>query len=128
MAALHDLYDRYGDRVEFVVVYIREAHPEDAWALNQNRDEAVMVYDPVSRFEREAVAQTCVVRTSLRIPTVVDDVDDALAKAYGGWPDRLYLISADGRVAFQGDPGPLGFQPDALEAAIERELRSSPSG
>ena len=53
---------------------------------------------------------------------MLDDVDDAVALAYGGWPDRLYLIDRDGRVAFQGEPGPDGFKPDELAAAIVLEL------
>jgi len=53
----------------------------------------------------------------LGVPTLVDDLDDAVARAYGGWPDRLYLIGRDGRVAFQGDEGPFGFKPELLEQA-----------
>ena len=56
------------------------------------------------------------------VPTLVDDLDDAVARAYGGWPDRLYLIGSDRRIVFQGGEGPFGFKPDALEAAIVREL------
>jgi hypothetical protein len=37
---------------------------------------------------------------------------------YMGWPDRLYLIGKDGRVAWKGNPGPEGFQPRQLESAI----------
>ena len=58
-------------------------------------------------------------------PVLLDDVDDAVALAYGGWPDRLYLIGRDGRVAFQGEPGPDGFKPEELAAAIESELGSA---
>jgi len=54
--------------------------------------------------------------------TVVDGVDNAVASAYGGWPDRLYLVRSDGRIAFRGGEGPFGFKPDELERAIEREL------
>lgn len=53
---------------------------------------------------------------------VVDGLDNAVASAYGGWPDRLYLIGQDGRVAYQGGEGPFGFSPEALARAIEREL------
>ena len=42
--------------------------------------------------------------------------------AYGGWPDRLYLIGRDGRIAFQGEEGPFGFKPAKLAAAIDAEL------
>jgi len=42
---------------------------------------------------------------------------------YAGWPDRLYLIGKNGRIAFKGGPGPKGFLPAELEAAIKAELR-----
>lgn len=40
----------------------------------------------------------------------------------GDLPDRLYLIGRGATVAFQGEPGPFGFDPTALEKAIRREL------
>jgi type I thyroxine 5'-deiodinase len=52
---------------------------------------------------------------------VVDGVDNAVASAYGGWPDRLYLIRRGGGIAFQGGEGPFGFKPEELERAIEHE-------
>ncbi len=30
---LQDLYEKYKDRVEFVSIYVREAHPKDGWWL-----------------------------------------------------------------------------------------------
>jgi hypothetical protein len=122
LGELEELHDRYGDRVAFFIVYIREAHPEDGWVLEDNRDEGIALVDPVSLEERAAVAESCAVRLRTRIPMLLDDVDDAVASAYGGWPDRLYLIDRDGRVAFQGGPGPGGFQPAELAHAIETEL------
>ena len=80
------------------------------------------VHEPKTEEEREAVASTCAVNLRLRLPMVVDGVDNAVASAYGGWPDRLYLISRDGRIAFQGGEGPFGFKPEELAQAIEREL------
>ena len=60
-------------------------------------------------------------RTKLELeelPTLVDDVDDAVNAAYAAWPDRLYLVDVDGRIAYHGGRGPFGFAPDELEAAI----------
>ena len=122
MGAIHGLAEKYGERVGFYVVYIREAHPEDGWVLTMNRDENVSISDPSTSGERFDAAATCAVRTKITIPVVIDGMDDAVASAYGGWPDRLYLIAKGGTIAFQGDEGPFGFNPDLLEAAIEREL------
>ncbi len=124
MGALHDLYDAYGDRVAFFIVYIKEAHPEDGWVVTPNREAGIRLVDPITGAERVAVADACVVRSTIRIPVLVDGTDNAVASAYGGWPDRLYLIGRDGTVAFQGEMGPFGFIPAHLEAAIDNELRT----
>jgi hypothetical protein len=29
--SLHDLYQQYHDQVQFLTIYIREAHPKDGW-------------------------------------------------------------------------------------------------
>ncbi len=103
-------------------MYIREAHPEDGWVLEENRVEGIAVRDPRSVDERAGVAVACASRLETSITVAVDDLDDGTALAYGGWPDRLYLIGRDGRVAYQGGEGPFGFKPDELGAAIRREI------
>jgi len=90
--------------------------------LASNRREGVAIADPVSPDQRADVAQACSVRLRLNIPVLVDLLDDEVARRYGAWPDRLYRIGRDGRVAFQGEEGPFGFVPERLEAAIEAEL------
>jgi hypothetical protein len=121
--ALHELWETWREQVHFVVVYIREAHPEEGWVVNPNRDEGILVNDPTSTEERVEVAATCAINLKIRMPVVVDEVDDAIASAYGALPDRLYLIGTDGTVAFQGAQGPWGFDPAALEAAIRDVVR-----
>ncbi len=122
MGSLHEIWRRHREAVEFVVVYIREAHPEDGWVVTMNRDQDIRVDDPTTNAERQAVAATCAIRLQIEMPVVIDDVDDRIASAYGALPDRLYLVGKGGRVAFQGEPGPFGFDPAKLEAAIEAEL------
>ena len=111
--------------MHFLAVYIREAHPEEGWILPENRRSGLAVHEPTSDEERRGVASTCATNLRLQMPMVVDGVDNAVASVYGGWPDRLYLVGRDGRIAFQGGEGPFGFQPDELERAIERELGQS---
>ena len=113
---------RHRDRVSFLAVYIREAHPEDGWVLAENRRSGLAVRDPVSDGERREVATTCAVNLRLELPMVVDRVDNAVASAYGGWPERLYLVDRGGRIVYRGGEGPFGFKPDELEHAIDRLL------
>jgi hypothetical protein len=116
------MWERFRNRVDFVVVYIREAHPEEGWVVQMNRDQGIAIQDPESDAARTEVAATCAIRLQIRMPVVVDKVDDEIARAYGALPDRLYLVGKGGRIAFRGEPGPFGFQPEALERAIVAEL------
>jgi hypothetical protein len=120
--ALETLHRQYGEQVAFFVVYIKEAHPEEGWVLGRNRRADVRVNDPITEERRAEVAQTCAVRMRIHMPVLVDGIDNAVASAYGGWPDRLYLIGRDGRIAYQGREGPFGFKPPELDAAIRAEL------
>jgi hypothetical protein len=51
-------------------------------------------------------------------------MDDAVADAYAGMPERLYLIGSDGRVAYKGGQGPMFFRPEEWERAISEHLTS----
>ena len=113
---------RYRDRVSFLVVYIREAHPEEGWILPENRRSGIAVHEPSTDEERRAVAATCASKLELTMPAVIDGIDNAVASVYGGWPDRLYLIGTDGLIAYQGGEGPFGFKPGELADAIARAV------
>jgi hypothetical protein len=102
------------------VVYIREAHPSNAWQMQSNVRESVVFADPTSDEERSEVANTCVRKLHLEIPALMDNIQNTTEAAYTAWPDRLYVIDGAGRVAFKSDAGPFGFQPQKLEAALQR--------
>jgi hypothetical protein len=108
-----------------MVVYIKEAHPEEGWILPENRRSGVAVHEPRTVEERLSVAETCATNLEMSMLTVVDDLDNAVASVYGGWPDRLYLIGQDGRIAYQGGEGPFGFKPDELRDALGHALATA---
>jgi hypothetical protein len=109
----------YGDRVAFYVVYIEEAHPVDLWQLSANVKDGVLFASPQTDAERADVASTCVVRLAIKIPALLDGVDNQVERAYTGWPDRLYVIGTDGRVRYKSAAGPFGFSTRDLEAALQ---------
>ena len=116
------MWRKYEDDVEFFVVYIREAHPLDGRSP-LGGDGMPIVEDPLHLGERREVAKVCMAKLDLApMPALVDDLDNAVDAAYDAYPDRLYLVGRDGRIAFRGGPGPFGFLPDELEAAIEAEI------
>ena len=112
--SLQDLYAQYSDRVQCLVIYIREAHPTDGWYIGSHD-----IRDPRTIEERRRVAGECEAAMQHGIRTYVDEMDDAVMKAYAAWPDRLYLIGFDGRVVYRGGRGPWGFKPAELKKAID---------
>ena len=72
--------------------------------------------------ERQKVAAEFAAALKLSIPVLVDPLDDPVGKAYAGWPDRIYIIDAKGKVALEAAPGPGGFLP-----AVRATLASSTS-
>jgi hypothetical protein len=101
-----------------LLVYIREAHALDS-AMPTDFE---MIEDPIDIAERSKVAHQCVDDLDLPMPALIDGIDDKVGLAYGGWPDRLYLIGKDGRLAYAGAQGPGGFDPEALAKAIADEV------
>lgn len=117
------MYEKYKNQVEFYIVYIREAHAIDS----RSPMDFGMIEDPIDLVERTKVASQCVAELNMPMPAIVDKLDDVVNQAYGGWPDRLYLVDKKGVVAYAGGRGPFMFSPDQLEAAIVAELARKPN-
>ena len=75
--------------MDFLVVYIKEAYPEDGWVVSMNRDENIVIEDSVTKEDRVYVAESCAINLAVKIPVLVDEMDDRIASAYGALPDRL---------------------------------------
>jgi Iodothyronine deiodinase len=102
------------------VVYISEAHPSDIWQMQSNIKDGVVFANPRSEEERSTIAGTCVRKLGIEIPAVLDEFGNSTEAAYTAWPDRLYLIDSAGRVVYKSKPGPFGFKPDDLQAALKK--------
>jgi type I thyroxine 5'-deiodinase len=120
--ALNQLYEQHKDQVAFLVVYISEAHPSDVWQMESNIRDKVVFASPKNAEERAYVAGACVRKLGIKIPAVLDEFGDTTEKAYTGWPDRMYVIDRNGKVAYKSRPGPFGFKTDELSAAIAQVL------
>ena len=111
----------YRGKVEFLVVYIHEAHALDGKAPAKK---GPIVEEPLTKDERRSVARTCGEKLDLApLRIVIDDLENTTADAYAAWPDRLYLVDKAGKIAYAGKPGPAGFKPEELDAAIRAELK-----
>ena len=106
--------------MSFLVVYIQEAHPVDLWQVSSNARDGVLFASPQTADERTNVAEMCVVRLAIKLPAVVDGIDNRVERAYTGWPDRLYVVGTDGRIMYKSAPGPYGFSTSRLEEVLKQ--------
>lgn len=88
--------------------------------MESNVRQKVVFALPTSFEERGAVAESCVRNLHIEIPAVLDNFGNSTEAAYTGWPDRLYLIDRDGHVVYKSRPGPFGFRPEELAAALKK--------
>ena len=116
---MEKLYGQFQDQVEFFAVYVQEAHPTDGWQTDSNVAEGVLLRQHQSFDEREEAARTCSIDLHISIPTLVEEMDNAIDEAYGAAPERLYLIGKDGNVYYHGGAGPHLFDLDEFYEAIQ---------
>jgi hypothetical protein len=57
------------------------------------------------------------------MPAVSDDENNSVNRAYGGFPDRIYVVGVDGKIAYKGAPGPMGFKVPELEAWLRENVK-----
>jgi hypothetical protein len=114
--------EKYKEQVEFILVYIREAHATDGWQSPRNEREGILLETAKTMDQKEEYATSCARKLDIRFTTLVDAMDNAVEEDYAGFPDRLYLLDKAGVIRYKSAPGPQGFKPAELEAAIKREL------
>ncbi len=86
---LKHLQEQFGDRVAFVSLYVREAHPGDRYPQPQTMEQKL-------HFARELKE-----RDQLPWPVAVDDIDGTLHRQLDPKPNGAYMMDTDGRVAFR---------------------------
>ncbi len=108
ISGLRDLYDDYADEdVEFLFVYVREAHPGEELPPHRNMNDKVHAAG-VLRDEE-----------GLDMPILIDDLGGKVHRKYSGQPNPTFLIDKSGRIAYRQlatDPADLK---DALDELLE---------
>jgi hypothetical protein len=108
------------------LVYIQEAHSSDAWQLAVNEKEKVVFKDPQQFEERVELAGTCSINLGIKFPALVDTIENSTERAYTAWPDRLYVIDKEGKIALKSNPGPFGFKAQQVADVLSQLVPSGP--
>ena len=104
---INDLYDEFrGDNIEFLFIYVREAHPGERIPAHKSLEEKVRA----ARLIRD--------EEEIQMPVVVDDIRGSIHRKYSRLPNPAFLIDKSGRVAYRS----MWAKPKELGEAIEELL------
>ncbi len=84
--------------------------------------------DPETLAMRQQVAREFASHFGVSTQVLVDSMDDEVGKAYHAAPDRIYVIDAEGRVAYSGPKGPAGFKVSDVPHVLDELLHVSRAG
>jgi type I thyroxine 5'-deiodinase len=87
--------------------------------MDSNEKEDVCYPQPRVLADRVAIANDFVKRFHYDVPVALDDMGNAAENVYAAWPERLYVVDENGKIAFKGKPGPFGYHPEEVEAWLE---------
>jgi hypothetical protein len=87
--ALKEFYEEYGERVRFITLYVREAHPGEVYSQTLTAEQKM-------RHARDYAARDAIPWT-----VVVDDPGGTLHRQLDEKPDSAYVIGTDGCVLFR---------------------------
>ena len=80
---------------------------------------------PKTITERVDVADQCQDDLGLTLPFLIDGIDNRVGNDYSGHPDRLFIVDTSMKVAYSGERGPWGFDPDGMERALAKLVETT---
>jgi hypothetical protein len=88
-AGMRRLHHRYEHRIQFLSIYVREAHPGERYRRHLSLEEKI------------SHAADWAAKDFITWPVAVDSLEGTVHEAYGLLPNGAYLIDATGQVAFR---------------------------
>ena len=79
------------DTVSFFLLYTRESHPADNYTAHNSFEQKLAYARDLKRLE------------NIQYQILVDHLDGRIHRAYGVWPNALFVIHKDGRLIFRSN-------------------------
>ena len=117
------MYEDYRAQADFLTIYIREAHPTDEWQMKSNFKDDVCYAQPKTLPQRVTIANDFIKRFHYPLPFAIDDMDDSANNLYAAWPERIYIVDKDGRIAYAGGMGPFNYRPEEARDWLVKKFR-----
>ena len=102
--SVQQLYEEFGDRVDFVMLYVREAHPGEYFGQSETIEDKIESARALQKFY------------GIDWTVAADTIEGALHRALDPKPNAAYLMNSDGEILFRSL---WAADYDALKLALE---------
>ena len=90
--ALNQLQNDFADKgFAFFLLYTRESHPAEHYGAHQSFEQKLTYARDFERLE------------NVRLTILVDHLDGRIHRAYGLWPNALFVVHKDGRLVYRSN-------------------------
>jgi len=96
---IHALHAKYAHVTDIVTVYIVEAHAMDEWPVG----DPLKITQPLSTAERCGLARSFTKSYELKVPMLVDCIDNNFSTDWAAWPVRFFVVQ-DKKLIFKAQP------------------------
>ena len=87
--SVQELHDEFGDRVQFIMLYVREAHPGENFTQSVTMEEKLKYAQALKTFY------------DIKWTVAVDNIDGDLHRALDPKPNSAYLVNSEGTIVFR---------------------------
>jgi len=117
---MNTMQNTFASEVDFLGVYISEAHASDEWPLGVK-----YVYEqPKELKTRLQIAKEFVDKFKVKLPMLVDTMDNEFDSHFASWPERFYIVK-NNQLVLVGEPTTeYGFDRRILFTTLESFLLS----
>jgi len=112
---MNNVQNEFSGKVDFVGVYISEAHAQDEWPLGTK-----FCYNQPKTMERRLeIANNFMNDFNVELPMLADTMDNEFDSIFAAWPERFYIVQGK-QVVFVGEPtSEFGFDRNELRQNIQ---------
>ncbi len=95
MPGLEELQEKYKDKgVEFFVIYSKEPHAGERKYFRKYTQHTS--YEHKLSYARELVQEF-----GMKVPVLVDDLDETVVNAFGRMPNMIFVVDLEGKIAYK---------------------------
>lgn len=110
-----EMIREFASVADFVLIYVREAHPLDGWNVRGPKYEDMLQHKSL---EERIEAAKLLRKEGIDCPILVDTMDNKTCLAYGAFPERYYIIH-NRKVVLANGLGPQCYSPQDVKGWLE---------